>query len=116
MTNLPLSSPDLPDPPEQLRAQVEQAIAGSRVVLFMKGSPELPACGFSRLAADTLRAEGVEFEWVDVLVDPRLRQQLTSISKWPTIPQLFVDGELVGGADIIGELHRTGELSELLYS
>lgn len=114
MTNLPLRSPASPEPSEVVRQEVQQAIDSNRVVLFMKGTPEQPACGFSKRAAEIVSSFGVDFTWVNVLEDPRIRQELTSISKWPTIPQLFVSGELIGGADIIGELDRTGELSELL--
>lgn len=114
MTNLPLSSPSSPDPSAEVRREVEKSIKDNRVILFMKGTPLNPSCGFSAQAADVLSGYLDDFAWVNVLEDPRIRQELTSISKWPTIPQLFVDGELVGGADIIGELDRTNELAELL--
>lgn len=114
MTNLPLHSPADPEPSEAVRRDVQQAIDSNRVVLFMKGTPELPACGFSRRASEIISGYGVDFAWVNVLEDPRIRQELTSISKWPTIPQLFVSGELIGGSDILGQLDESGELAAIL--
>lgn len=80
----------------------------------MKGSPEQPRCGFSARTVDMLERLGVEFAGVDVLPDPRIRQELSALSSWPTIPQLFVDGELVGGCDIVTEMFESGELAQLL--
>ncbi len=97
-----------------LREQIQGAIEGNDVILFMKGTPEAPACGFSARTVATLEAIGTPFASVDVLTDPRIRQELSALSNWPTIPQLFVDGELVGGCDIVTEMHDTGELAELL--
>ncbi len=97
-----------------LREAIAEAIAQNDVLLFMKGSPEQPACGFSARTVAALQATGVPFAAVDVLPDPRIRQELSAISNWPTIPQLFVEGELVGGADIVTEMYETGELAEVL--
>jgi monothiol glutaredoxin len=84
------------------------------VILFMKGSPEAPACGFSARTVAALQELDVPFAAVDVLPDPRIRQELSAISNWPTIPQLFVDGELIGGCDIVVEMYESGELAQAL--
>ena len=97
-----------------LRDAIAEAIRENKVILFMKGTPEQPMCGFSARAAAALQATGVPFAAVDVLPDPRIRQELTALSNWPTTPQLFVDGELIGGSDIVVEMFETGELHELL--
>ena len=80
----------------------------------MKGTPEMPACGFSARTVGALQATGAPFAAVDILPDPRIRQELSALSNWPTVPQLFVDGELVGGCDIVTEMYESGELAELL--
>ena len=80
----------------------------------MKGTPEAPRCGFSARTVATLEAVGVPFAAVDILPDPRIRQELSALSNWPTIPQLFVRGELVGGCDIVTEMYETGELAEVI--
>jgi len=104
--------------PEQTENPLRDAIAGAihenRVILFMKGTPEMPACGFSARTVAALQATGAPFAAVDILPDPRIRQELTALSNWPTIPQLFVDGELVGGCDIVTEMYESGELHETL--
>ena len=97
-----------------IRDAIADAIAEHRVILFMKGSPEAPGCGFSARTAAALQALDVPFAAVDVLPDPRIRQELSAISNWPTIPQLFVDGELIGGCDIVTEMYETGELAQVL--
>jgi monothiol glutaredoxin len=97
-----------------LRDAIAEAIRENKVILFMKGTPEQPMCGFSARAAAALQATGVPFASVDVLADPRIRQELTALSNWPTTPQLFVNGELIGGSDIVVEMFETGELHELL--
>ena len=97
-----------------LRDSIQQAIADNPVILFMKGTPDQPMCGFSARTVGILQAVGRPFAAVDVLPDPRIRQELSGLSNWPTIPQLFVDGELVGGCDIITEMYQTGELQKLL--
>ena len=101
-------------PEAQLREQIEQAIRDNPVILFMKGTPEAPACGFSARTVGALQALGAPFAAVDILPHPAIRQQLSAISNWPTIPQLFVDGELIGGSDIVLEMYESGELAETL--
>ena len=98
----------------QLRDAIAEAIRENDVILFMKGTPEQPMCGFSMRAAGALQEIGVPFAAVDVLPDPRIRQELSAISEWPTIPQLFVKGELVGGCDIVTEMYESGELAQTL--
>jgi monothiol glutaredoxin len=97
-----------------LRDAIEDAITSNPVILFMKGTPEQPMCGFSARTAGALQTLEAPFAAVDVLPDPRIREELSALSNWPTIPQLFVDGELVGGADIVAEMFESGELAELL--
>lgn len=97
-----------------LRDAIAAAIAEHEVLLFMKGSPEQPACGFSARTVAALQSLGTEFAAIDILPDPRIRQELSALSNWPTIPQLFVNGELVGGCDIVLELHESGELAGAL--
>jgi monothiol glutaredoxin len=97
-----------------IRDAIEQAIGEHRVILFMKGTPEAPACGFSARTVAALQALDTSFAAVDILPDPRIRQELSELSQWPTIPQLFVDGELIGGCDIVTEMFETGELAEVL--
>jgi monothiol glutaredoxin len=97
-----------------LREAIEDAIGSNDVILFMKGTPDQPMCGFSARTAGALQALEVPFAAVDVLPDPRIRQELSALSSWPTIPQLFVRGELVGGCDIVTEMYESGELAELL--
>ena len=98
----------------EIRQFLEQAIAENEVMLFMKGTPDQPRCGFSMRTSAALNALGVRYAAMDILPDPRIREQLTEISDWPTIPQLFVGGKLVGGCDIVTEMYETGELAELL--
>jgi monothiol glutaredoxin len=97
-----------------IREAIQEAISDHEVILFMKGTPERPMCGFSARTVATLDALGKEYAAVDVLPDPRIRQELSSISNWPTIPQLFVKGELVGGCDIVTEMYESGELAQTL--
>ncbi len=97
-----------------MRDAIQEAISENRVILFMKGNPDAPACGFSARTSAILQSLGQPFAAVDVLPDPRIRQELSALSNWPTIPQLFVDGELVGGCDIITEMYESGELQEAL--
>jgi monothiol glutaredoxin len=94
-----------------LRDAIQNAIDENPVILFMKGTPEAPACGFSARAVGCLQGVGVPFAAVDILPDPRIRQELSDLSNWPTIPQLFVNGELLGGSDIILEMYESGELA-----
>ena len=97
-----------------LREQIQTAIEENPVLLFMKGTPEQPMCGFSARTVAILQSVGQPFAAVNVLPDPRIRQELSALSNWPTIPQLFVDGELVGGCDIVTEMYESGELQQTL--
>ena len=97
-----------------MRESIQQAISENPVILFMKGTPDQPMCGFSARTVAMLQNVGRPFAAVDVLPDPRIRQELSALSNWPTIPQLFVDGELVGGCDIVAEMYETGELQQTL--
>ncbi len=101
-------------PENPIREAIQEAIGEHEVLLFMKGTPEQPACGFSARTVAALEALGTPFAAVDILPDPRIRQELSAISNWPTIPQLFVKGELVGGCDIVSEMYETGELAQAL--
>ena len=98
----------------ELRQQIQQVIDGNDVALFMKGTPQFAMCGNSMRALEALRRAGAPITAVDVLPDPEIRQELSAISGWPTIPQVFVRGELVGGADIVEELEQSGELDRTL--
>jgi monothiol glutaredoxin len=94
---------------------IRDQVTKNRVVLYMKGTPQFPQCGFSSAAAQMLRACGVEgYLSVNVLADPAIRQGIKEYSNWPTIPQLYVDGEFVGGSDIMREMYESGELQQLL--
>ena len=95
-------------------AQIQEVLDTADVVLFMKGTPDQPRCGFSARTVAVLEAVGAPFAAVDILPDPRIRQELSAISGWPTIPQLFHKGELVGGCDIVTEMYETGVLAETL--
>jgi monothiol glutaredoxin len=97
-----------------IRDEIQKAISEHDVILFMKGVPERPMCGFSARTVAALDALGASYAAVDILPDPRIRQELSAISNWPTIPQLFVKGELVGGCDIVSEMYESGELAETL--
>jgi monothiol glutaredoxin len=97
-----------------MREAIQEAISENPVILFMKGNPDAPACGFSARTVAILQSLGTQFAAVDILPDPRIRQELSAISNWPTIPQLFVDGELVGGCDIVSEMYQSGELQQTL--
>jgi monothiol glutaredoxin len=97
-----------------IRDAIQQAIDEHPVILFMKGTPDAPACGFSARTAGALQDLEAPFAAVDILPDPRIRQELSAISNWPTVPQLFVKGELVGGADIVAEMYASGELAQAL--
>jgi monothiol glutaredoxin len=110
----PSAAPPREDEPSPIRDAISQAIAEHRVILFMKGTPEAPACGFSARTVAVLQSLEVPFAAVDVLPDARIRQELSAISNWPTIPQLFVDGELLGGCDIVSEMYESGELAQAL--
>jgi monothiol glutaredoxin len=97
-----------------MREAIQSAISENPVILFMKGNPEQPACGFSARTVAMLQSLGQPFAAVDILPDPRIRQELSALSNWPTIPQLFINGELVGGCDIVTEMYQSGELQDAL--
>ena len=99
---------------EEIRKFLESAIAENEVMLFMKGTPDQPRCGFSLRTSAALNSLDVRYAAMDILPDPRIREELSAISDWPTIPQLFVGGKLVGGCDIVMEMYETGELADLL--
>jgi monothiol glutaredoxin len=98
----------------QLRERIKDVIENEPVVLFMKGTPQFVMCGNSDRALRALRHAGAPVSAVDILLDPAIRQELSSLSSWPTIPQIFVKGELIGGADIVEELAASGELEQKL--
>jgi monothiol glutaredoxin len=98
----------------ELQREIKQIIDSELVALFMKGSPSFVMCGNSQRALDALRAAGAPITTVDILPDPQIRQELSAISGWPTIPQVFVKGQLIGGADIVEELASSGELERTL--
>jgi monothiol glutaredoxin len=99
---------------EQLRQRIADTIAKDRVMLFMKGNPSMPQCGFSAAVVGVLKELGAKFGSYNILADPELREGLKEYSSWPTYPQLYVDGKLVGGADIVRDLHGKGELAKLV--
>lgn len=94
--------------------RIEEDVKGNDVVLFMKGTPVFPQCGFSAALVQALTLLGVKFKGIDVLQDPSLRQGIKEFSSWPTVPQLYVKGEFIGGCDIVREMYESGELTELL--
>ena len=98
---------------EGVKSRIEQEISSNDVVLFMKGTPVFPQCGFSSMVSQVLSHIGVEFKGVDVLSEPTLRDGIKSFSDWPTIPQLYVKGEFIGGCDIVKEMYDNGEVQEL---
>ena len=99
---------------DALKQRIEGTIGQSRVVLFMKGSKHFPQCGFSAQVVQILRQKGAEFKDVNILADAELRQGLKEYSNWPTFPQLYVGGKLVGGCDIVSSLNESGELDSVL--
>ena len=94
--------------------RIRQEVADNPVVLYMKGTPVFPQCGFSAAVVQILSQLGVKFKGIDVLPDPGVRQGIKEFSNWPTIPQLYVKGEFIGGCDIIREMYETGELQQVL--
>jgi monothiol glutaredoxin len=112
----PTAAPAAAEPAQSspIRDAIKEAIAEHDVILFMKGTPEAPACGFSARTVGILQSLEVPFAAVDILPDPRIREELSAISEWPTIPQLFKSGELLGGCDIVTEMYESGELEEAL--
>ncbi len=99
---------------EPLKQRIAETIARGRVMLFMKGNPSMPQCGFSAAVVGVLKEIGAPFETYNILADGELREGLKEYSSWPTFPQLYVDGRLVGGADIVRDLHARGELKKLV--
>jgi monothiol glutaredoxin len=97
-----------------IRDAIAEAISEHETILFMKGNPDAPACGFSARTVAMLQSLQAPFAAVDILPDPRIRQELSAISGWPTIPQLFHKGELIGGCDIVTEMYESGELADAL--
>jgi monothiol glutaredoxin len=114
MSSEPQPAPAASEESNPIREAIAEAIGEHKVILFMKGTPEAPACGFSARTVAILQSLDVPFAAVDILPDPRIRQELTAISNWPTIPQLFAGGELVGGCDIVTEMYESGELAQAL--
>jgi len=96
--------------------RIQKELTAAPVVLFMKGSPDFPQCGFSAQAVAALRKLGASFHYVNIFDDPELREALKAYSNWPTYPQLYIKGELIGGCDIALEMYRSGELKQLLQS
>jgi monothiol glutaredoxin len=94
--------------------KIKQQVEGNNIILFMKGNAELPMCGFSARAVNILKACGVPFATVDVLQDEEIRSGIKVFSNWPTIPQLYVKGEFIGGSDIMSEMYESGELQQLI--
>lgn len=99
---------------QEIIDHIKAQIAANAVLLYMKGSPKLPQCGFSSQAVQLLEGCGVAFNFVDVLANPEIRQWLPKIASWPTFPQLYIQGELIGGCDIMIDLYQRGELQPLL--
>jgi len=114
LSSEPAPAPAPAEASNPIREAISEAIASHKVILFMKGTPDAPACGFSARTVTILQELEVPFAAVDILPDPRIRQELSALSEWPTIPQLFVDGELLGGCDIVTEMHESGELAQAL--
>jgi len=99
---------------DSLKQKIEATINKDRIMLFMKGSPSMPQCGFSAAVVGVLKEEGVQFGSYNILADNELREGLKAYSNWPTFPQLYVDGKLVGGCDIVRAMHAKGELAPVL--
>ena len=96
-----------------IKQQIEARLAENPVIIFMKGTPDFPQCGFSMQTAQALKSCDVEFGFVDVLAEPEMRANLPQYSNWPTFPQVFINGELVGGCDIVMDLYQKGELQKM---
>ena len=101
---------------EDVLSKIEQQVKNNKVMLYMKGNPNAPQCGFSAHTVEILRSYGIPFETADVLADPVIRDGIKRYSNWPTIPQVYIDGKFVGGCDIVSELHERGELEPILKS
>ncbi|MCL2448906.1 MAG: Grx4 family monothiol glutaredoxin [Polyangiaceae bacterium] len=99
---------------DETRARIEELIRTHSVMLFMKGTKQFPACGFSNAVVQILKKEGATFETFNILADPEVRQSLKEYSSWPTYPQLYIGGKFIGGCDIVTEMHQSGELAREL--
>jgi monothiol glutaredoxin len=99
---------------DALKTRIQQTIGSNRIMLFMKGSPSMPQCGFSAAVVSILKELGVQYGTFNILADQEIREGLKEYSSWPTFPQLYVDGQLVGGCDIVREMHAKGELAPAL--
>jgi monothiol glutaredoxin len=99
---------------DEVQNKIDQKVKNNKVMLFMKGSPQAPMCGFSAHTVEILQSYGYPFETADVLSDPAVREGIKRYSNWPTIPQVFIGGKFVGGCDIVHELHERGELEPML--
>ena len=99
---------------EEVQKAIAEAVSGNPILMFVKGSPEMPQCGFSKGVMDVFHHLGVEFKTVDVLSDPMIREGIKRYTNWPTIPQIFINGQFVGGFDIIRDLYQTGELQKMV--
>ena len=95
-------------------AKIKEQVENNKVIIYMKGTPQMPQCGFSSKAAEALKQCGKEFAYVNILMDPDIFQNLPKYADWPTFPQLYIDGEFVGGCDITLELHEKGELKKMI--
>jgi len=102
--------------PQDIFEQIKQQIGKDGIVLYMKGTPSMPQCGFSQVTAEILKRSGKPFASYDVLQDPALREGIKQFSNWPTIPQLYVKGEFIGGCDIVRSMYESGELDKVLES
>jgi len=102
------------DQPTDVKERIEQQISENPVILFMKGTPQLPMCGFSMRTVEALKECNREFAYVNIIADPAIRETLPQVSDWPTFPQLYIKGELVGGCDIAMELSQSGELKKMV--
>jgi monothiol glutaredoxin len=111
---VPEPEPTSPRGDQDPTEYIEQVVKGNRVVLFMKGTPAAPACGFSANSAGLLRPLAPDLHTVDITVDPEVREQVKTYSSWPTLPQIFIDGEFVGGNDILQQLSDSGDLAKML--
>ena len=99
---------------EQLKARIENDIKNNKVFIYMKGTPEAPMCGFSGRTVEIIKQYHVPFKALNILEDPEIRQAIKEYSDWPTIPQVYINGEFIGGCDIVTEMHENGELKKLL--
>jgi len=102
--------------PEEVQKAIDEAVKSNPVILFVKGSPQMPQCGFSKGVMDLFTHLGVEYKTVDVLADPLLREGIKKYKNWPTIPQVYINGEFIGGFDIVRDMYQSGDLQELLGS